>query len=116
MKRLLSFCAAVVVGLVFGAASDLQQRDSSMFDFKYEMESLPTAQDLDGDGLADFKPYNGDTWLTASGLGYAIFDCSQPNRYIGSDTASGTVGGAWQGYGASEQTGFTFETRLRVTA
>ena len=68
MKRLLSFCAAIAAGLVFGAASDLQQRDSSTFDFKYEMESLPTAQDLDGDGLADFKLYNGDTWLTASGL------------------------------------------------
>ena len=116
LERIVMVCAAVTGGVAFGAASDLPQRDSSTFDFKYEMESLPTTQDLDGDGFADFKFYNGDTWLTASGLGYAIFDCSQANRYIGSDTASGTAGSVWQGYGASEQTGFTIETRLMVTA
>ncbi len=115
MKTLSLCCAALAAGMAFCAASDLPPLDSAAFDFKYEMESLPTTEDLDGDGFADFKIFNGDTWLTASGLGHAIFDCSQPNRYIGSDTAGGTVGGLWQGYGVSDQTGFTLETRLRVT-
>ena len=116
LKQFVRLSVAVAAGEVFGAASDLPQRDSSTFDFKYEMEFLPTVEDLDGDGFNDFTINNGETWLTASGYGYATFECSQPNRYIGSDAAGGTAGGTWKGYGASAQTGFTIETRLRVTA
>ncbi len=117
MKRLLSFCAALVAGTVFGAARDLPLRDSSTFDFKYEMESLPTEEDLDGDGFVDFTINNGIEWLTIpNNTGYAIFDCSSTSRYIMSGAAPGGAGGAWQAYGPTSQTGYTIELRLRMTA
>ena len=116
MKRLLSFCAALVAGTVFGAARDLPLRDSSTFDFKYEMESLPTEEDLDGDGFVDFTINNGQEWLTIPNTGYAIFDCSEPSRYIWSTSDSGTDGCVWHKYGVTAQTGYTIELRLRMTA
>lgn len=116
MKQLLCFCAAMAAMIAMGAAADLPQLDSTAFDFKYEMEALPTAEDLDGDGLADLTMNNSD-WLTIpNNTGYAIFDCSQSSRYIASMADSGTAGCIWRKYGVTAQTGFTIETRLRVTA
>ena len=115
MKQLLCFCAAFAATAVIGAASDLPLRDSSTFDFKYEMEALPTTEDLDGDGLGDFTMNNSD-WLTIpSNTGYAIFDCNQSSRYIWSNSDSGTEGCVWRKYGVTSQTGYTIEMRLRMT-
>ena len=92
MKQLLGFCAAVAATMAMGAAGDLPQLDSTQFAYKYEMEVQPTTEDLDGDGLADLTII-GSGWLTIpSNTGYAIFDCSQANRFIQSAADSGAEG------------------------
>ena len=54
------------------AFADLEQRDSSQFDYKYEMIKLPTAEDVDGSGNYDFT---GDgTWKTL-GTGADVGTC-----------------------------------------
>lgn len=95
-KKWLWFCVAVAAGAVFGAASDLPRRDSSAFDLKYEMEVLPTAEDLDGNGFLDFG-YNGKdtTWLSPKD-GYVNFDCSSANNYVGSDVGADADGDVWR--------------------
>ena len=117
MKSLSLPLALSAIALVAtNAAADLPRKDSTEFDYKYEMNALPTAEDFDHDGVVDFtdnKP--GDNWISLLN-GYAIFDCSQQNRYIGSAAAAGAAGGAWQRAGITAQTGFTVETRLRVTS
>jgi len=115
LRHVVTISAAVAAGLAFGAASDLPQRDSTTFDFKYEMESLPTEEDLDEDGFVDFTMNNSD-WLGKTTQGFSVFDCSQSSRYIMSGAAGGEAGGAWQRYGVTAQTGYTIEIRLRVTA
>ena len=72
MKRLLSSCAAVAVGLAFGATSDLPQRDSSAFDFKYEMETPLVLENLDGDNFVDFTT-NG---YPSASSHYGVIDCT----------------------------------------
>lgn len=117
MKQLLCFCAAMAAMIAMGAARDLPLRDSSTFDFKYEMEAQPATEDLDGDGLADLTINGGSDWLTIpNNTGYAIFECSQANRFIRSEADNGAEGCIWRKYGVTAQTGYTIETRLRVTA
>ena len=41
--------------------ADLERKDSSQFDYKYEMLKLPTAEDIDGNGKYDF--IGGGDWL-----------------------------------------------------
>ena len=114
-KKWLWFCVAVAAGAVFGAASDLPRLDSSAFDLKYEMEVLPTAEDLDGNGFLDFGNNGKDTtWLSPKD-GYVNFDCSSANNYVGCEVSADADGDVWRRYGPTSQTGFTVETRLRVT-
>ena len=83
LKRLAAICAVVAAGVAFGAASDLPQRDSATFDFKYEMESLPTEEDLDWDGRADFT-MNNSGWLTNGDFNYARFGTASQTSHGGS--------------------------------
>ena len=91
LRYIVMTSVAVAAGLAFGAASDLPQRDSTTFDFKYEMESLPTEEDLDEDGFVDFTMNNSD-WLGKTTQGFSIFDCSQSSRFIMSGAAGGAAG------------------------
>ena len=47
-------CATIAACSAMGEASDLPFLDSSKFDFKYEMDVLPTFADLDDNGIVDF--------------------------------------------------------------
>ena len=110
--------AAIAAGAMLAAASaaELEQRDSSQFDYKYEMLELPTAEDLDKGGAADFTG-NG-SWLslgTGSDLGTIKIDASTNGKYLISNQNSGTAGDGWRSLGASSSSGFTVETRLKVT-
>ena len=115
--RNLVILAAFAVLMHGGEAADLPELDSTAFDCKYEMEVLPTEQDLDGDGIPDFASVvRGESVLRAEN-GYAVVDArfSQTDSskkgpcYIYSDNSSG---GAWTRYGATAATGFTVEARI----
>ena len=107
--------SAVLIGIAAAAFADidLPTRDSSRFDFKYEMDVLPTDADLDGDGYKDFT--GGGDWLTLKGNGIAQFDMrGESNRYIQSTTAAGQDGCVWRRYAPTAETGYTIEVRMRV--
>ena len=112
MKRLLNFCATIAVVTAFGAANDLPKRASTTFDFRYEMEVLPTTEDLDGDSSLDFT--QSGTPALESSKGNALFDGREGNCYIQSHQDSGQ-GNVWNRYGVTSQTGFTIEARIRVS-
>ena len=112
LKLLTAICAIAAAGMALGAVSDLPVLDSSKFEFKYEMDVLPTEQDLDGDGYKDF--IGGGAWLTLQGNGTARFDMHDNANYIKSDTAVGHDGCVWQRYAPRSDTGYTVEVRMRV--
>ena len=93
----------------------MPRRNSSDFDFKYEMEVMPTEQDLDHDGAGDFTMTLGSGVSSPYGWhGVGVFDGRPGNCYMESAAAGGEVGGAWQRYGASAATGFTVEARMSI--
>ncbi|MBQ3289873.1 MAG: hypothetical protein IJH50_10720 [Kiritimatiellae bacterium] len=113
-KLLIIGAAALAAAASQGSTGNLPRLDSSKFDFKYEMEVLPSEQDLDQDGAYDFtKSLGGQATLVPTD-GYAVFDASTGNCYLLSGAASGEVGGAWQRYGVTAATGFTIEVRMIV--
>ncbi len=112
LKRFTAICAVAAAGMVLGATSDLPVLDSSKFDFKYEMDVLPTEQDLDNDGYKDFT--GGSAWLTLVGGGIARFDMSASSAYIQSSAATGADGCVWRRYAPTAATGYTIEVRMRV--
>ena len=93
-------------------AAKMPKLDSSAFDFKYEMEALPTAEDLDNDGNPDFTKWlNGSSTLSAD-VGCALFDTrADGGGFLQSE--NGTTG-AWARYGATSATGFTVEARIAL--
>ncbi len=101
------------------AFADLEQRDSSAFDYKYEMVSLPTAEDLDDSGTKDFA--GGGAWLTAgtgSSLGSASMVISTGSEALKADATVGNAGDVWRVMNATagaSGTGYTIEVRLKVT-
>lgn len=101
-----------------GAAKDLPRLDSSKFDFCYEFVKSPAEEDLDGNGVADMIINNASAnWLTCGGsgsIGYGMFDCSEANRFMGSNQGADAAGGVWRKYGVSSATGFTIETRVQI--
>jgi len=112
LKRLTAICAVAAAGMVLGAVDDLPVLDSSRFDFKYEMDVLPTEQDLDGDGYKDFA--GGGDWLTLQGNGIATFDMRDNANYIQSNAAVGQEGCVWRKYAPTAATGYTIELRMRI--
>ena len=101
------------------AFADLTRKDSSEFDYKYEMIKLPTAEDVDGSGNYDFD--GGGTWFTL-GTGVNVGSCSMVmsgGQYLKADASSnGAVGDVWRVMNATAGeggTGYTVEVRLKVT-
>jgi hypothetical protein len=86
--------------------------DSSAFTYRYEMDVLPTTQDLDSNGTPDFGDWrlNGGTYsvaseiltVQASGGAYAIVD-------------SGSAGNIWQSH-FSFANGFTAEFKTKIVS
>ena len=93
-------------------AARMPKLDSSAFDFKYEMETLPSAEDLDNDGTPDFSLSTSGNSELDTGVGCGLLDSMGGNCYI----LSADGAGAWARYGASSATGFTVEARLAVRA
>ena len=100
------------------AASGITALDSSQFDYKYEMDALPTTQNLDGDGAYDFTANEGTKVSLGTGVNIAsiTIDASAANTFLMSGAAAGSAGGAWQNSGISAATGYTVEARLRITS
>ena len=110
---------AAATGSAFTAFADLEQRDSSQFDYKYEMVESPTAQDVDKSGYPDFA--GGGSWFTL-GTGVNVGSCSMVmsgGQYLKADAASsGATGDVWRVMNATAGeggTGYTVEARVKVT-
>ena len=98
------------------AFADLERKASSEFTHKYEMIKLPTAEDVDGSGANDFTG-NGDWCKLGSGADVGTcFMTIKGGQNFTSSAASGTAGDAWLRLGATAASGYTIETRLKVTA
>ena len=111
--------ACVLIGIASAAFAepDLPTRDSSRFDFKYEMDVLPTDADLDRDGAKDFLYTGGDgSWMTLLQDGVARFDMGSGSRYIISEKVSGVDGGVWRRYAPTAAEGYTIEVRMRIVS
>lgn len=110
--------SAVLAGAALSAHA-IEARDSSQFTHKYEMVTLPTAEDIDGNGKKDFT--GAGTWLTLGtgadlGMASMVITGSQALK---ADAASvGNDGDVWRAMNATagaSGTGYTVEARLRVT-
>ena len=100
--------ALATASMAFSALAEMPRLDSSNFDFKYEMESLPSEEDLDNNGAYDFTKSLGSGTSISISSGFASFDGRQGNCFIDSSD----VDGSWQRYGITAQTGFTIEARI----
>ena len=93
-------------------AAKMPKLDSTAFDFKYEMEALPTEEDLDNDGNPDFTKWLNGSSAVWSDVGCALFDTrTAGGGYIQSENSTS---GAWARYGATVATGFTVEARIAL--
>ena len=117
MKSLLPAIVLVAAIAAQNACADLTRKDSTEFEYKYEMDVKPTEQDVDGSGAVDFT---GDTspnsWLSLS-AGALVMDMTAGGKYLVSDKAVGTAGDAWIKMGATSATGgsgYTIETLLKI--
>lgn len=101
------------------AFADLEQRDSSQFTHKYEMLKLPTAEDVDGSGAYDFTGINANaTWCTlgtGSNTG-TVYMAISGGQNLTSSANNGTAGDVWKNLGVTAASGYTIETRLKVTS
>ena len=112
--------AAAAACTATAAFAALEQRDSSQFDYKYEMLKLPTAEDIDGNGRYDF--IGGGDWLELCS-GANIGACSMVisgSQSLKADAGNAEdAGGVWRKMnattGAGGGTGYTVEVRLKVT-
>lgn len=114
MRKLLIIGAALVAAPASqGSAENLPQLDSTQFSHRYEMETRLTAEDVDGDGYADFRAVNFSDSDPSSGLCSIWFNA---NCYFASDTDSG-VASAWQKFASTLQgDGYTLEIRTKVVS
>ena len=84
-KLLIIGAAAVAAATSQGSAENLPQLDSSMFDYKYELDVSLVDEDIDGDGYKDFKanvsttspssgvlsqPFNKNSFFLSEGLSF----------------------------------------------
>ena len=114
MKSLLPAIVIVAAIAAQNACADLTRKDSTEFDYKYEMNALPTAEDIDGTGANDFTG-SGD-WTTLES-GVLKMDMTAGGKYLISDKTVGTAGDAWIKMGATSATGgsgYTIETLLKI--
>lgn len=111
--------AGTVLAAMLGASSasaDLPRRDSTQFECKYEMDALPTAEDADGSGAADFTSSSAAAWLSLS-AGAMTMDMTSGGQFLMSSAARGAAGDAWLDLGATSATGgsgYTIETLLKI--
>ncbi len=110
--------AALAAGSTITAFADLSPLDSAQFDYKYEMLKLPTAENLDGSSAYDFTGGSDMTWCTlgtGADIGTVLMDMSKGNKSFTSSAAVGSAGDLWKTMNATHGTGYTIETRLKVS-
>lgn len=120
--RKLFHVACVVAAATSSTVADLPRLDSSQFDCKYEMVNLPSNEDIDGDGDADFKLElrGAASFAPGSGVdtGSVMMNATNANdsasRFI-SDAEPGSPGSVWRSYGIHSDDGYTIEARLKIT-
>ncbi len=114
--RSVALGAATALAFASTAEANLPRLDSALFDYKYDMVKLPTEEDLDASGANDFT--GSGTWRTlgtGTNVGTVLMTINGGQNFI-SDKAVGTAGDAWRSLGATSDSGYTIETRLKVTA
>ena len=98
------------------AAADLPRKDSSQFDYKYEMNALPTAEDIDNSGAVDFTSSVTASWLSLS-AGVMTMDMTSGGQYLMSAAARGSAGDAWVNMDPTSATGgsgYTIEALVKI--
>lgn len=111
--------AALAAGSTITAFADLPQLDSAKFAYKYEMVTLPTAEDIDGNGKKDFT--GAGTWLTlgtGANLGTASMVITGSQALKADAAAVNSDGDVWRRMDAqtgANGTGYTVEARIKVT-
>ena len=104
--------AAVAVGSTLSTQA-IESLDSSQFTYKYEMDMLPTAETQANGAAKDFT--GGGTWLSLVGDGTVSMDMSTGTKSLTSNAADGSDGDLWNVLGATDDTGYTIETRLKYS-
>ena len=108
--------AAAGLSLGIPAFADLPTLDSSQFECQYEMNALPTAEDMDNSGAVDFTSSVATSWLSLSN-GAMTMDMTSGGQYLMSAAARGTAGDAWVNLDPTSATGgsgYTIEALLRI--
>ncbi|MBR1609523.1 MAG: hypothetical protein IJ678_07925 [Kiritimatiellae bacterium] len=112
-----------LVAAAFAAAAvpsfaTMTEKDSSQFTYKYEMVTLPTAEDLDASSTKDFT--GAGSWLTL-GTGAKLGSASMVvtgSQALKADAGTvGNDGDVWRSMNATagaSGTGYTVEARLKV--
>lgn len=111
-------CATLFAGVSQGVADDLPRRDSSQFEYKYEMNALPTAEDVDGSGAVDFTSSSDPSWLSLSG-GVMAMDMTDGAKYLLSAAAQGSTGDGWlvmDAISARGGSGYTIEAHVKIVS
>ena len=97
------------------AFAELEQRDSSEFDYKYEMVARPDLEDVDGSGTKDLTGWSVAFSLgSGEDLGTITLDASSNGKYLVSNKDSGEHGDGWRTLAPSSSSGFTIEARVKV--
>ncbi len=102
--------------LALTAAADLSVLDSSQFECKFEMNALPTAEDVDNSGAVDFTSSTDATWLSLS-AGTMTMNMTSGGQYLMSAAANGAAGDAWVNMNPTSATGgsgYTIEALLKI--
>lgn len=108
--------ATTALALASTAEASLPSLDSSQFEYKFEMDALPTTEDRDSSGAVDFTSSSADSWLSLSN-GAMAMNMTSGGQYLMSAAARGTAGDAWLDLGATSATGgsgYSIETLLRI--
>ena len=110
---IIAMVTMVLIVAVPAMATVTDSLDSTSFDWQYEFDFLPSAQDLDSNGVADFGlngeagMLNGDgTWSMDTSVGSTVnsfFMASAPDQI-------------WAQSGITWETGYTMEARIRVNS
>jgi hypothetical protein len=104
----LGLLAVLVLGTTGAMRADLM--DSANFALKYEMDALPTTQDLLGRGNTDFAPYGSGTIAAAGGILNLNSTEGDGNAALEGDGAAAI----WPNSGITGATGYTIEFKAKV--
>ena len=117
MKRPLIPFVCIAAAAIANASADIQRLNSAQFDYKYDMIVLPSTQNLDNDGAADFtlSDANKISLGTTVNYGSLVIDTTDGGKFLLSGADAGSAGGAWRNSGISAATGYTVEARLKIT-